>query len=48
MTAIVECRRCGTEFEVDVLALAGRWWDQCPHCNEAASAPDAEESEEQN
>jgi hypothetical protein len=46
MTTIVECRQCGHEFEVDVLQLAGHWWDQCPRCHDADWAPDADAPKE--
>ena len=50
MTALVTCRQCGADFEIDVLHLAGRWWDQCPHCTTHTDAqpesPELSETEE--
>jgi hypothetical protein len=38
MTALVTCRECGTDFEIDVLNLDGHWWDHCPSCTKKTAA----------
>jgi hypothetical protein len=43
VSVLVECRHCGTVFEVDVKAVDGPWWKHCPRCyptNEPQEEPD--------
>jgi hypothetical protein len=46
MNVLVECRLCGSEFEVDVMEISGSWWQRCPVCNAPTPAEDDDEEED--